>query len=421
MAACKKKQRVNESRDRISNLPDCIIHRILSFLPTKDAVRTSVLSRRWIYMWTFIDNLHFDDSQLLFPDKRNKQRLSFEDREVFVRFVQGVLLHLSNPTIQSFTLVTSDWYDDIYKCVDAWIAAALYRQVQNLYVDYKASIKIYSLSLFRCQSLVDLKLMLPSGSLTFTSSYVCLPNLKFLSLSGIKLESKSSPLWISFPSNHHHHHHPIELTLSFPVLRVLKMDRCRWHLMNACLQVPLLEVFSAEKVEIFSATKICTSCPEIFSFLFIDGSLDDYLYCCRYENFLPSSASIATFQISGIVKFNPAVSKLLERFNQMQCLKLGDVEVSSESYVYYEMMLGRSSPPVPNCLESSLKRVKFGLFDGAEHELYLAKFLFEQGAILEQVFFCLSKTRQNGSSEIKKKLLSFSKCSSFCVVEFSTV
>ncbi|KAI4344155.1 hypothetical protein L6164_011419 [Bauhinia variegata] len=392
MAACRKKQRVNECRDRISNLLDCIIHRILSFLPTKDAVRTSVLSKRWIYMWTFIYNLHFDDSQLLFPDKRNKQHLSFVGREDFVRFVQGVLLHLSNPTIQSFTLVTSDWYDDIYKCVDAWIAAALYRQVQNLYINYKGSITIYSLSLFRCQPLVDLKLMLPSGSLTFTSSYVRLPNLKFLSLSGIKLESKSSPLWISFPSNHHHHH-PIELTLSFPVLRVFKMDRCRWHLMNACLQVPLLEV---------------------------DGLLDDYYYCCRYENFLPSSASIATFQISGSVKFNSAVRKLLERFNQMQCLKLGDVEVSSE------MMLGRSSPDVPRCVESSLKMVKFGLFDGAEHEFYLAKFVFEQGAILEQVFFCLSKTRQNGPSEIKieeikKKLLSFNMCSSFCVIEFSTV
>ena len=36
-----------ESEDRLSDRPDCLIHHILSFLEKKDAIQTSVLSKRW--------------------------------------------------------------------------------------------------------------------------------------------------------------------------------------------------------------------------------------------------------------------------------------------------------------------------------------------------------------------------------------
>jgi hypothetical protein len=60
-----KKQELNEEEDIdgnnkcLSNLPEEILLHILSFLPTKDVVRTSVLSKRWDYLWASIPNLVF--------------------------------------------------------------------------------------------------------------------------------------------------------------------------------------------------------------------------------------------------------------------------------------------------------------------------------------------------------------------------
>ncbi|KAK2370900.1 F-box/LRR-repeat protein [Trifolium repens] len=59
-----KRQRHNKD-DMISDLPDFILHHILSFLPTKDAVKTSILATNWRYMWTYLSALDFQMISLL--------------------------------------------------------------------------------------------------------------------------------------------------------------------------------------------------------------------------------------------------------------------------------------------------------------------------------------------------------------------
>ncbi|EYU33034.1 hypothetical protein MIMGU_mgv1a019771mg [Erythranthe guttata] len=55
--------------DRLSDLPKDILHRILYFLSQEDAVRTSVLSTSWRYIWCTRPNLDFSDINF----KGNKQ------------------------------------------------------------------------------------------------------------------------------------------------------------------------------------------------------------------------------------------------------------------------------------------------------------------------------------------------------------
>jgi hypothetical protein len=61
---CENENKENdEGEDRLSDLPDCILIHILSFLYTKHVVRTCVLSKRWRHLWKHIPTLILHSSR----------------------------------------------------------------------------------------------------------------------------------------------------------------------------------------------------------------------------------------------------------------------------------------------------------------------------------------------------------------------
>lgn len=83
-----------KDRDHISGLPDALIVQILSLVPIEDAVRTSVLSRRWQYLWTYLHNLVF-----LFSDEKWDGRL-----QEYVSFIDNTLRRNTCSKISKFWL-----------------------------------------------------------------------------------------------------------------------------------------------------------------------------------------------------------------------------------------------------------------------------------------------------------------------------
>uniref|UniRef100_A0ACD5VHK9 Uncharacterized protein n=1 Tax=Avena sativa TaxID=4498 RepID=A0ACD5VHK9_AVESA len=70
-------------RDRLSNLPDCLLHAILSQLEARQAVQTCVLSRRWPLLWRAIpcitiDSADFSNQQVC-PRTKEEALAKLED------------------------------------------------------------------------------------------------------------------------------------------------------------------------------------------------------------------------------------------------------------------------------------------------------------------------------------------------------
>jgi hypothetical protein len=112
-----------EEEDRISNLPDSLVYHIISFLPTKDAAITTILSKRWKSLLSQLV-LNLDDNH--FPDPSTF-------RKFFNYFIASPDQNLP---ILSFNLKCHHKTYQVKKDIPDIVSAALQRRLENLIIDF---------------------------------------------------------------------------------------------------------------------------------------------------------------------------------------------------------------------------------------------------------------------------------------------
>ncbi|WJX16174.1 hypothetical protein P8452_06244 [Trifolium repens] len=182
--------------DRISCLPGHIIDRILSRLPIKEAVRTSVLSSKWMNKWHTIPNLVFDRKCV--SAIASQDPLVFESK--YLKIVNHVLL-LHNGPINIFKfsdcgcdLISESLVTDIARWIRHLSARSIKELVLEVCIEERYKFKLPR-CLFSCQSLHRLKLY--SGWLKPPSTFQGFRNLKILELYHITITQNALEKLIS--------------------------------------------------------------------------------------------------------------------------------------------------------------------------------------------------------------------------------
>ncbi|KAK8538462.1 hypothetical protein V6N13_134141 [Hibiscus sabdariffa] len=171
--------------DRISKLPDSILNHILSSLPIKDAVSTSILSTRWRHLYVYMLNLDVDFRLFWrLPPPTLKSFMNFMDKQLFFH-TEGRIEHLRLNHINISGMNDSN--------VCEWISAALWRGVKEIDLGFTYCSSYFPMPtalLFTSKTLVRLKLALPY--VMVVPNHVCLPCLKTLVLQFFKFEDDDS-------------------------------------------------------------------------------------------------------------------------------------------------------------------------------------------------------------------------------------
>lgn len=256
--------------DRISHLPDEVLSKILSFLQTKDVMRTMLLSKRFKSHWLLVPRLEFDDSTH-FPEPES-WRSPEPDYGKFRRFVDRSLISREGLVLQSLYLTVGRQcsYDDVV----IWVGAALKRGLMELKLEnvncYGARHTFLPKDLYTCETLVVLKL--ENGNLD-VPDLVCLRSLKTLSLKSMKYSNENSllrllphcpvleDLFIQQPS---YHSSALSFKIIVPSLKKLsllvKSSKVSGGITGLVLDAPSLKYFNiVDRSGGFSVSEIINS------------------------------------------------------------------------------------------------------------------------------------------------------------------
>ncbi|MED6144437.1 hypothetical protein PIB30_015650 [Stylosanthes scabra] len=250
--ALKVKAAMSTTMDMISNLPDDIILHILSFLPTRTSIATSLLSRRWRHLWKGVEVLDIEDLSFCFPSVSDQ-----DARKRFFAFAKGVLSRHKAHRVLKFRLsgMVFSW-----QAIAHWIEFNIKPHLEDLCISLNSSLQI-NRRLFCCSSI-------------FTCS-----SLVFLVLEGTLAL---------------HNHLPI---VNLPSLKNLKLNVYSVDLEKILSGCPVLETLNVSSRRIYSDVIHMPHSLKSFKFEFIGESKHPYSGGCAIKSIEIDTPSLEYLQI----------------------------------------------------------------------------------------------------------------------------
>ncbi|KAJ4907990.1 putative F-box/FBD/LRR-repeat protein [Raphanus sativus] len=460
--ACRRRT----GEDRISFFPDHLLCQILSDVPTKTAVMTSVLSTRWRNIWLCIPllDLHTDD----FPNFTAFASFisTFLDFSKGSSCLHKLKLDLNfgrQRPIQDISSESSSWdlafargYLDPYYLITMWIDIAATRKVQYLDIFlHPWNLKIIPLSIYTCETLVSLKLHNVSLA---DSEYVSLPCLKTLHLvdntyaSDALLEKliSSCPVLedLTFvrKGNTEYDFDILRVrSQSLKSLVVLLNGKEWWY--KACrvavIDAPGLSYLSLQDNQLACYVISNLSSPDKVNIdvsFEVDSDLATLIGSSKksvVRSFFTMLSNVRDMTISqttleGIWLYLKHELPLFPYLIRLQavlynsdlgnfpnllesCPNLKSIVLELNNFRKEGLLIFSSS--VPECLRSSLEYVEIRTpIGGVVSEIELVKYFLENSAVLKKLKMCLRRGRMNEESNILMELLRLRRCSPSCEV-----
>ncbi|OMO89999.1 hypothetical protein COLO4_19453 [Corchorus olitorius] len=182
----KNRQEEEQAGDRISSLGDEILHKIMSFMNTKYAVQTCVLSKRWKYLWKSLPYLDFELQT--FPFKGS----TYEEAVIsLINFITQVLFRRHRTDLVKVSFQSYNVPEPYAFIPQGLIAYAVDHNVQQLAINCGYHrLFVMPKSFYSCKSLTTLQVLNNLRLRIELPKFLALPALKSLHLRGVSVTKK---------------------------------------------------------------------------------------------------------------------------------------------------------------------------------------------------------------------------------------
>ncbi|KAH9623180.1 hypothetical protein KSS87_019292 [Heliosperma pusillum] len=231
--------------DRISSLPDELLINILNFLPIKYAVTSSILTKRWRYLYKEVTHLDIDDSFL----SKNAVVVNLTNSYV------ALIKMLDCAKLSNLIRFRINFNQCLYLEVGRWLKVMSHHRIQEIDLCIGTPLRFPD-SMFTCKTLRILQLTDGFAVLTIPDT-VCLPCLEILHLKKFRILNANvisrilsgCPLLQELVLTPLNWYEPDQLSISAPSLTKLILGKgclpCQPRALVAVV-APLLQFFHYE-------------------------------------------------------------------------------------------------------------------------------------------------------------------------------